>query len=166
MLVGGPVVGLLYRFGCIFQLKAWRKQLRESVQAMDKRCFVIMTAQTKGWSFAKELDFYQSGEKSDKNYDKVAKRQAKRAEDIDRDAKKTKRKSEYRPYGFQGRYASYQAPAAQAWGPPPAPVGPYQVPPPAVTVKPPMDKARMRCNNCRELGHFFRECTKPSVFTK
>lgn len=34
-----------------------------------------------------------------------------------------------------------------------------QSPSPAATIsRPPMDKSKMRCNKCQELGHFFREC--------
>ena len=40
----------------------WRRTLRDAVLAIDERTFIIMTAQTKGWGFAKELDFYQSGD--------------------------------------------------------------------------------------------------------
>jgi hypothetical protein len=43
------------------QLEEWRDKLKEAASALHKRMFVIMTAQTKGWAFARKLDFYQSG---------------------------------------------------------------------------------------------------------
>ncbi len=59
----------------------------------------------------------------------------------------------YQGYGYGGYQNWAGAPAALGAAPPP--------PPPPPQVKPPPNKALMRCNNCRELGHFFRECTKP-----
>ncbi len=35
--------------------------LRSNSRAEGERVFVVMTAQNKGWSFAKDLDFYQEG---------------------------------------------------------------------------------------------------------
>ena len=35
---------------------------QKSAAVMHKRTFVVMTAQTFGWGFAKELDFYQNSE--------------------------------------------------------------------------------------------------------
>ncbi len=169
----------------------WRKTLRDAVLAIDERTFIIMTAQIKGWGFAKELDFYQSGgffmvfsvidwfgcigfskcvcfsgEKSDKNFEKVAKRQLKREED-----KKTPSKRKFvgsRPFGYQP--IGYQQPSTSGWAPvqvqAPPPVYQFQSPPPPFQPKGPSDKSRMRCNNCRELGHFFRECTKPLAYAK
>jgi len=43
------------------QLEGWREKLKLATAALHKRMFVIMTAQTKGWAFARKLDFYQSG---------------------------------------------------------------------------------------------------------
>lgn len=43
------------------EMKEWAEQLKGAAKAINERVFVIMTAQFKGWSFAKELDFLQSG---------------------------------------------------------------------------------------------------------
>ena len=43
------------------KLEEWRDKLKLATSALHKRMFVIMTAQTKGWAFARKLDFYQSG---------------------------------------------------------------------------------------------------------
>lgn len=42
-------------------IKEWGEDVKEVLKDIHKRIFVVMTAQFKGWSFAKELDFYQSG---------------------------------------------------------------------------------------------------------
>ncbi len=39
----------------------WWLILKGVTRAEHERLFIIMTAQWKGWSFAKELDFYKSG---------------------------------------------------------------------------------------------------------
>lgn len=39
----------------------WYSLMKKVNRAINERIFVVMTAQTKGWSFAKDLDFYQSG---------------------------------------------------------------------------------------------------------
>ena len=41
--------------------KAIYEALKQVARAEHERLFVVMTAQSKGWLFAKELDFYQSG---------------------------------------------------------------------------------------------------------
>lgn len=43
------------------QLAQWEETMKQVLKAEHERVFIIMTAQTKGWSFAKELDFLQSG---------------------------------------------------------------------------------------------------------
>jgi hypothetical protein len=43
------------------QLEAWRDKLKQATSALHQRMFVIMTAQSKGWAFARKLDFYKSG---------------------------------------------------------------------------------------------------------
>ena len=43
------------------ELKNWYELAKRASKAADDRLFIVMTAQTKGWSFAKELDFYEQG---------------------------------------------------------------------------------------------------------
>ncbi len=42
-------------------LTAWIAKAVEVDEAINKRTFIIMTAQTKGWQFAKEVDFFKAG---------------------------------------------------------------------------------------------------------
>ncbi len=44
------------------QLKRIYELLKENSIAEGERIFVVMTAQSKGWAFAKDLDFYQAGD--------------------------------------------------------------------------------------------------------
>ncbi len=39
----------------------WWSALKHVTRAEHERLFIIMTAQWKGWQFAKELDFYKAG---------------------------------------------------------------------------------------------------------
>lgn len=39
----------------------WESLMKAVLKAEHERLFIVMTAQSKGWQFAKELDFYQSG---------------------------------------------------------------------------------------------------------
>ncbi len=43
------------------KMKRLYNLLRSNSRAEGERLFVVMTAQHKGWSFAKDLDFYQAG---------------------------------------------------------------------------------------------------------
>lgn len=43
------------------ETKAHLKKLKASVASLHQRLFVVMTAQAKGWAFAKQLDFFQTG---------------------------------------------------------------------------------------------------------
>jgi len=36
-------------------------KLKRSAEALNKRLFVVMTAQTEGWAFARRVNFYESG---------------------------------------------------------------------------------------------------------
>ena len=42
-------------------MSEWLARAKEASKAINRRVFVLMTAQTRGWPFAKKLDFYQSG---------------------------------------------------------------------------------------------------------
>ena len=42
-------------------LKGWIAKAEEVDEAINTRTFIVMTAQTKGWGFAKEVDFFKSG---------------------------------------------------------------------------------------------------------
>jgi len=44
------------------ETKAYLKKMKASVKALHERLFVVLTAQAKGWAFARQLDFYQTGE--------------------------------------------------------------------------------------------------------
>ena len=43
------------------QMQAWYALVKSASKALDERLFIVMTAQSKGWTFAKDLDFYQEG---------------------------------------------------------------------------------------------------------
>ncbi len=43
------------------QVDQWWSVLKDVTRAEHERLFIVMTAQWKGWQFAKELDFYKSG---------------------------------------------------------------------------------------------------------
>jgi len=43
------------------QLQTWYGQLKLISKALDDRLFIVMSAQSKGWAFAKDLDFYREG---------------------------------------------------------------------------------------------------------
>ena len=45
--------------------------------AVHKRAFVVMTAQSFGGSFAREVDFYQNSKEADPSFAKAAKQRAK-----------------------------------------------------------------------------------------
>jgi len=51
---------------------------KTAARAVIKRLFVTMTAQTRGWAFAKDLNFLQEGGEADSNWPKVAKAHAKK----------------------------------------------------------------------------------------
>jgi hypothetical protein len=42
-------------------LQRWYNLLKDVNKANHERLFVVMTAQDKGWLWAKDLDFYQGG---------------------------------------------------------------------------------------------------------
>lgn len=43
------------------QLQGWADKMKEVAKAEHERLFIIMAAQIKGWTFARELDFCKSG---------------------------------------------------------------------------------------------------------
>lgn len=45
------------------QADKWYRTMKLVTRAIHERLFVVMTAQAKGWQFAKDLDFFQSGAK-------------------------------------------------------------------------------------------------------
>ncbi len=42
-------------------LQQWMERAEEAATAINKRVFILMTAQERGWEFARKLDFYESG---------------------------------------------------------------------------------------------------------
>ncbi len=42
-------------------VQAWYDKIDEAATAINKRMFILMTAQERGWEFARKLDFYESG---------------------------------------------------------------------------------------------------------
>jgi hypothetical protein len=42
-------------------VQEWLDRNKETAEAIHKRLFIIMTAQVKGWPFAKKLEFYENG---------------------------------------------------------------------------------------------------------
>jgi hypothetical protein len=108
-----------------------------------------MTAQTFGWAFAKEVDFYHATEDADPGFAKVAKQKAKFLSQERLLASKPRgiaRRGGYHPY------ASGAPSAAASSAPQPLMA--------SASPRPPFDKSKLRCNYCKELGHFVRECTK------
>jgi len=45
----------------LFAVEKLQAKLKRSTEALNKRLFVVMTAQTEGWAFARRVDFYESG---------------------------------------------------------------------------------------------------------
>ncbi len=43
------------------ELQLWYACVKAASKALDDRVFIVMSAQERGWSFAKELDFYKTG---------------------------------------------------------------------------------------------------------
>jgi len=43
------------------QLQTWYQLTKNASRALDDRIFIVMTAQAKGWSFAKDVNFYREG---------------------------------------------------------------------------------------------------------
>lgn len=167
--------------------------LRNVAKAVHERIFIVMTAQTRGWQFAKDLDFYQTGiylslkflqkdskdhrkqkkffvvtgDEADENFQKVAKKHAK---------KELKEKEERKPKKARPTpYSRNPFPAFNPWTqmsmqamamPPMWPMHP-QLPAAAAASASPMaprlPKSQLRCNNCAEYGHFARECPKPPL---
>ncbi len=152
-------------------VKEWLDLTSEAAEAVNKRTFIIMTAQTRGWAFARKLDFYQSGkivfetlatskilmdrfvlgQDPDPGYVKVEDWMADR-----RVARRQKVRRPFRPYWgqppAQAAPRSFGAAQGQGYGQPSwspaASYGPRR----------PTDNSRKRCNTCHELGHLFREC--------
>ncbi len=124
------------------------------------------------WQFIKFVKSPYQGDEADSNYQKVAKKYAKREHEAkDKSAKSSKKT---RGHGY-GRYPSYNPYQHYALPPPPpgwgsasqgwAPAAQGYAPPAAATPPNPRfgSKAHMRCNNCAEFGHFAKECTKPPL---
>ncbi len=42
-------------------VQSWYDLVDEAATAINKRTFILMTAQERGWEFARKLDFYESG---------------------------------------------------------------------------------------------------------
>jgi hypothetical protein len=42
-------------------VQTWYDKVDEAATAINKRMFILMTAQERGWEFARKLDFYESG---------------------------------------------------------------------------------------------------------
>jgi hypothetical protein len=42
-------------------VQAWFDKVDVAATAINKRMFILMTAQERGWEFARKLDFYESG---------------------------------------------------------------------------------------------------------
>jgi hypothetical protein len=42
-------------------LQTWYQLTKNAFRALDDRIFIVMTAQAKGWSFAKDVNFYREG---------------------------------------------------------------------------------------------------------
>ena len=42
-------------------IKEWLTRAEEAAAAIHRRTFIMMTAQERGWVFARKLDFYESG---------------------------------------------------------------------------------------------------------
>jgi hypothetical protein len=139
------------------QLAQWYTLAKTVSKHEHERLFVIMTAQEKGWTFARDLDFYQNGDEADPNYMKVAKKHAKR-ELQERDARASK-KSKGPRYGSSsyGASRSYGAPQASSSHH----LGGYGAGPSSAPSRGFNRKDTMRCNICAEFGHFARECRKP-----
>jgi hypothetical protein len=49
------------------ELESWYINSKAVSKALDDRLFIVMSAQDKGWTFAKELDFYKSGRQIDRD---------------------------------------------------------------------------------------------------
>jgi hypothetical protein len=147
------------------QLAHWYSLAKSVSRHEHERLFVVMTAQQKGWSFAKELDFYQEGDEADPNYMKVAKKYAKRERERrdDRPAKRS-RGSGYRYGSSHGSGRSYgYSPASQ--GSAGHHSGGYGGGPSSSSSGPSRSfnrKDNMRCNICAEFGHFAKECRRPA----
>lgn len=45
-------------------LKEWLEKSKDAADHLNKRMYIIMTAQAKGWPFAKKLEFYEAGNRS------------------------------------------------------------------------------------------------------
>jgi len=43
------------------QLQQWYEMSKLASRAIDDRIFIVMTAQSKGWNFAKDVNFYREG---------------------------------------------------------------------------------------------------------
>jgi hypothetical protein len=120
---------------------------------------------------------YFLGENSYENYDKVEKWFAKREEKMLDKGYRGSRGSRGRGRHFGSHYHPYwnsnhHAPATfpnypsqvPNYPPPSLPQSqPSYTPPSAAVSRPPVDKSRLRCNKCQELGHLFRECPNQFV---
>jgi len=45
------------------ELKVLQKKIVQTAEVLNSRLFIVLTAQEKGWSFAKQVQFYEAGKK-------------------------------------------------------------------------------------------------------
>lgn len=55
------------------ELKAMHKLIKQSTEVLNSRLFVVLTAQEKGWNFARQVQFLENGNGENESYQKVAK---------------------------------------------------------------------------------------------